>query len=45
MIGTGDNEEEVKKKALQNEIVLRHMSGKNVKKVFYVKNRLINIVF
>ena len=44
MIKAEDNEEEIKKQAASNEIVLRHMEGKEVKKVIYVKNRLINIV-
>ncbi|HTE49095.1 MAG TPA: class I tRNA ligase family protein [Candidatus Paceibacterota bacterium] len=37
-------EEEVKEKALKQETVLRHISGKEVKKVIYVQNKLINIV-
>ncbi|MFA6257964.1 MAG: class I tRNA ligase family protein [Candidatus Paceibacterota bacterium] len=45
MISPEDDEEIVKKKAFANEAVLRHTSGKDIKKVFYVKNRLINIVF
>ena len=44
MIKTEDGEEEVKKKALGNEVVLRYMAGKSVKKMIYVQNRLINIV-
>ena len=38
------DEEEIKKEALVNETVLKHIAGKEVKKVIYVKNRLINIV-
>jgi leucyl-tRNA synthetase len=37
-------EEEIKKQALANEIVLRHIGAGSIKKVIYVKNRLINIV-
>ncbi|MFH1200901.1 MAG: class I tRNA ligase family protein, partial [bacterium] len=44
MISLDDNEELVKKKAFKNETVLRQLTGKEAKKVFYVKNRLINIV-
>ena len=44
MIQMDEKEEEIKKKALINEAVLKHMAGKDVKKVIYVKNRLINIV-
>jgi len=44
MIRNGALEEEVKKQALSNEIISRHVSGKEIKKTIYVKNRLINIV-
>jgi len=44
MIQMDEKEEEVKKKALSNETVLRYTSSKNPKKMIYVKNRLINIV-
>jgi leucyl-tRNA synthetase len=37
-------EETVKKKALQNNDVMRHINGREIKKMIYVKNRLINIV-
>jgi leucyl-tRNA synthetase len=43
-IKTDEAEEEVKKQALANEVVLRHVGAGSVKKVIYVKNRLINIV-
>ncbi len=39
-----EKEENIKEKALKNEVILRHMAGKDVKRVIYVKNRLINIV-
>ncbi|OGI62988.1 leucine--tRNA ligase [Candidatus Nomurabacteria bacterium RIFCSPHIGHO2_01_FULL_40_12] len=44
MIEANAEEEEVKNQALLNEVVLKYASGKDIKKVFYVKNRLINIV-
>ena len=44
MIQAGDSEEEVKERGLKNPAVSKYLSGKNVKKVIYVKNRLINIV-
>ena len=44
MIKADDDEEEIKKQATLNETVLRHIAGRDIKKVFYVKNRLINIV-
>jgi leucyl-tRNA synthetase len=44
MIQADDNEEIIKQKTLANEAVLRHRAGRDVKKIIYVKNRLINIV-
>jgi leucyl-tRNA synthetase len=44
MIQTDNNEEIVKQKTLANETVLRYIAGRDVKKIIYVKNRLINIV-
>lgn len=44
MIKVDENEEEIKKRVILNEIVSRYIAGGNVKKVIYVKNRLINIV-
>jgi leucyl-tRNA synthetase len=44
MIQADNNEEIVKQKTLANEAVLRHMAGRDAKKIIYVKNRLINIV-
>jgi len=44
MIQVDENEENIKKKALKNEAVLRFMAGVEPKKIIYVKNRLINIV-
>ncbi|MFA5932227.1 MAG: class I tRNA ligase family protein [Candidatus Paceibacterota bacterium] len=44
MIRADDDEEKIKKEALSDETVLKHILGKTVKKVIYVKNRLINIV-
>ena len=44
VIQADDKEEDVKKQALANEVVLRHTEGKEIKKTIYVKDRLINIV-
>ena len=44
LIGINENEEEVKQKALSDEKVVHFISGKEIKKVIYVKNRLVNIV-
>ncbi len=43
-VGAHANEEEVKSKALANEKVRQHLDGKRIKKVVYVKGRLINLV-
>jgi leucyl-tRNA synthetase len=44
LIQTDESEEEVKKKALANQIVLKYLVGGNPKKIIYVKNRVINIL-
>jgi leucyl-tRNA synthetase len=44
MIKADDNEENIKKQAVLNEVVSKHLSGQTVRKIFYVKGRLINIV-
>jgi leucyl-tRNA synthetase len=44
MITADDAEEAIKKQALSNQAILKHIEGKEIKKVIYVKNRLINIV-
>ncbi len=44
MIGNNDGEEEVKKKALENQAILKYTKDQNIKKTIYVKNRLINII-
>ncbi|HAS80899.1 MAG: Leucyl-tRNA ligase LeuS [Candidatus Nomurabacteria bacterium GW2011_GWE1_32_28] len=44
MIDVNDNEEKVKEKALLNETVLKYISGSYIKKIIYIKNRLINIL-
>ncbi len=44
MMASDEREESVKEKALHNEAVLKYISGQDVKKIIYVKNRLINIV-
>ena len=45
MIQSDTNEEEVKKQALENVNVKKALGENQVKKVIYVKGRLINIVF
>lgn len=44
MIQAETTEEEIKKQAIKNEVALKHIAGREIKKVIYVKNRLINIV-
>ncbi len=43
-VKANENEEDVKRKVLKDENVLRHIAGKEIKRVIYVKNRLVNIV-
>ncbi|MSU44639.1 leucine--tRNA ligase [Candidatus Nomurabacteria bacterium] len=45
MIEMNEGEEDVKKKALADVVVLKHIKGKDIKRIIYVKDRLINIVF
>jgi leucyl-tRNA synthetase len=44
MIKTDDSEEKIKEQATSNEIISKYIADKSIKKVIYVKNRLINIV-
>lgn len=44
MIKIDDDEEEIKRRATKDKIILKYTEGKDIKKVIYVKNRLINIV-
>ncbi len=44
MIGADEKEEDVQHRGLNNEAVLKYTAGKEIKKVVYVKGRLINIV-
>jgi leucyl-tRNA synthetase len=44
MIKAEDDEEIVKEKALTDEVVLKYVGGGSIKKVIYVKNRLVNVV-
>ena len=39
-----DTEEKVKKEALKDEAILKWTEGKEIRRVIYVKGRLINIV-
>ena len=40
----GRQEADVQHRVLNNEVVLKHIAGKEIKKVIYVKDRLISIV-
>jgi leucyl-tRNA synthetase len=44
MIQTTESEEAIKKKASSNETVQKFTAGKEIKKIIYVKGRLVNIV-
>ncbi len=44
MTAVDANEEEIKKQALSHESVLKHIENQEIKRVIYVKGRLINIV-
>ena len=44
-IGVDEGEEEIKNKALEHTSVQKYLDNKKIKKVIYVKNRLMNIVF
>jgi leucyl-tRNA synthetase len=44
MINVSEEEEEIKRKASSDESVLKFTTGKEIKKIIYVKNRLVNIV-
>jgi leucyl-tRNA synthetase len=38
------SEEDLRKRALENEKVQKHIQGKEIRKIIFVKGRLINIV-
>nr|MBP6060602.1 class I tRNA ligase family protein [Candidatus Paceibacterota bacterium] len=44
MVGVNLLEEEIKKMAVENEAVLKYINGQEIKKIIYVKNRLVNVV-
>jgi len=44
LIRADENEENIKKKALADETIIKYMAEKKVKRIVYVKKRLINIV-
>ncbi|MCE9585246.1 class I tRNA ligase family protein [Candidatus Nomurabacteria bacterium] len=44
LINIEETEEEIKQKALKNEAILKHLEGKEIKRVVYVKNKLLNII-
>ncbi len=43
-VPSDEKEEDIKKRALANESVLKFTEGKEIKKIIYVKNKLVNIV-
>lgn len=45
LINADDEENDVKAKAFANDAVAKYVEGREIKRFFYVKNRLINIVF
>ena len=44
LVDTQEAEEEIKAQAFSNEIISKYTNGADIKKIIYVKNRLINIV-
>ncbi|MEI6581116.1 MAG: class I tRNA ligase family protein [bacterium] len=44
IINTNEDEEEIRRKAQKDESIVKFISGKEIKKIIYVKNRLVNIV-
>ncbi len=44
LVGADESEDEIKNKALENEQAKKYFSDQEIKKVIYVKGRLINIV-
>ncbi len=44
LIQVDEQEEEIKNKALINDVILKYTTNKTIKNIFYVKNRLVNIV-
>lgn len=44
IVGADESEEEIKKKALEQEMIKKFTDNQEIKKVIYVKGRLINIV-
>lgn len=43
-VGIDESEEEIKNKVLENEQIKKYLSEQEIKKIIYVKNRIINIV-
>ena len=43
-VSANATEDDIKEQAMQNEIVMKWVLGKEPQKVIYVKNRLVNIV-
>jgi leucyl-tRNA synthetase len=44
LIQIDETEEGIKAKALDNDVIIKFIDGKEIRKVIYVKNRLLNIV-
>ena len=44
LVDTETGEEEIEKLALSNEVVIKLLEARDIKKIIYVKGRLINIV-
>jgi leucyl-tRNA synthetase len=43
-IATDENEESIKQKAISDEKILKFIAGSEIKKIIYVRNRIVNIV-
>ena len=44
MIQAGEPEKEVEKKVLENQVILKYITGKEIKRIIHIKNRLVNVV-
>ncbi|RJR26495.1 leucine--tRNA ligase [candidate division WWE3 bacterium] len=43
-ISDKDNEDTLKQKLLQDERVIKHLGGKEIKKIIYVKDKIVNLI-
>ncbi|OGC69296.1 leucine--tRNA ligase [candidate division WWE3 bacterium RIFOXYC1_FULL_39_7] len=39
-----DNEQTIRTKVLQNEKLIKHMDGKEIKKLIYIKDKIVNVI-